>query len=160
MPGNFISGFKLEIQWPLAKMPWKYGSHYGWPTKKILVFWTVIHVKKCLEKRFALSALLLVFHCIISLLIAFHFIVLLIAFSKYLLKNNFFKKIMFRTNRFITIQNWPPKTFCLFFSYPRPKCTPSSNRLNTSNKLTIIFSVTKDVYIRLCISLIRYHMQI
>ena len=48
----------------------------------------------------------------------------------------------------------------LFFSYPWPKCTPSSNRLNTGDKLTITSSVTKDVYIRPCISLIRYHMQI
>ena len=48
----------------------------------------------------------------------------------------------------------------LFFSYPWPKCTPSSNRLNTGNKLKIPSSVTKDVYIRPCISLIRYHMQI
>ena len=37
MPGNFICGFKLEIQYPLVKMPWKYVSHYGWPMKKILV---------------------------------------------------------------------------------------------------------------------------
>ena len=58
-----------------------------------------------------LALLLIVFHCIISLLIAFHFIALPISFSKQLLKNRFFKKIMFRTNRFITIQNWPPKTF-------------------------------------------------
>ena len=42
MPGNFISGFKSEIQYPLAKMPWKYVSHHGWPTKKILVSWIVI----------------------------------------------------------------------------------------------------------------------
>ena len=44
MPGNLVSGFKLEIQCPLAKMPWKYVSHYGWPTKKILVSWIVIRV--------------------------------------------------------------------------------------------------------------------
>ena len=42
MPGNFISGFKSEIQCLLAKMPWKYVSHYGGPTKKILVSWIVI----------------------------------------------------------------------------------------------------------------------
>ena len=29
MPGNFIKGFKLEIQFPLAKMLRKYVSHYG-----------------------------------------------------------------------------------------------------------------------------------
>ena len=48
----------------------------------------------------------------------------------------------------------------LFFSHPWPKGKPSSNRLNTGDKLTITSSVTKDVYIRPCISLIRYHMQI
>ena len=42
MPGNLISGFKLEIQCPLAKMLWKYVSHYIWLTKKILVSWIVI----------------------------------------------------------------------------------------------------------------------
>ena len=82
MPGNFISGFKLEIQYPLAKMPWKYVSHYdGWPTKKT-VSWIVIRTSKYFDSRFGLSALLIVFCCIISLLIAFHCIVLLIAFSK------------------------------------------------------------------------------
>ena len=37
MRGNLISEFKLEVQCPLVKIPWKYVSHYGWPTKKILV---------------------------------------------------------------------------------------------------------------------------
>ena len=45
-------------------------------------------------------------------------------------------------------------------TYPWPKCTPSANRLNTGDKLTITSSVTKNVYIRPCILLIRYHMQI
>ena len=58
-----------------------------------------------------MALLLIVFHYIVSLLIAFHFIALPIPFSKQLLQNNFFKKLTFRTNRFITIQNWPPKTF-------------------------------------------------
>ena len=48
----------------------------------------------------------------------------------------------------------------LFFSNPRLKYTLSSNHLNTSDKLIITSPVTKDVYIRPCISLIRYHMQI
>ena len=48
----------------------------------------------------------------------------------------------------------------LFFSNPGPKFTPSSNRLDTGEKLIITSSVTKDVYIRPCISLIRHHMQI
>ena len=38
--------------------------------------------------------------------------------------------------------------------------TPSSNHLYTGEKLMITSSVTKDVYIRPCISLIRPHMQI
>ena len=37
---------------------------------------------------------------------------------------------------------------------------PSSNGLNTSDKLVITSSVTKGAHIRPCISLIRYHMQI
>ena len=36
----------------------------------------------------------------------------------------------------------------LFFSNPGPKYTPSSNRLNTGDKLIITSSVIKDVYIR------------
>ena len=48
----------------------------------------------------------------------------------------------------------------LFFSNPGSKYTPFSNRLNSSDKLIITSSVTKDVYIRPCISLIRYHIQI
>ena len=47
---------------------------------------------------------------------------------------------MFSSNRFITIKN--------------------SNPLKTGDKLTITSSVTKDIYIRRCISLIRYHTQI
>ena len=48
----------------------------------------------------------------------------------------------------------------LFFSYSWPKCTLSSNHLNTGDKLTITSSETKDVYIRHCILLIMYYMQI
>ena len=48
----------------------------------------------------------------------------------------------------------------LFFSNPGPKYTPSSNRLNTGDKLIILSSVTKGVHILPCILLIRYHMQI
>ena len=40
-----------------------------------------------------------------------------------------------------------------FFSNPGPKYTPSCNRLNTSEKVIITSSVTKDVYIRPRISL-------
>ena len=39
-------------------------------------------------------------------------------------------------------------------------CCFSSNRLKTGDKLIITSSITRDVYIRLCISLVRYHMQI
>ena len=43
---------------------------------------------------------------------------------------------MLRTIRFITIQNWQLKTFqYAVFQQPRPKYTPSSNRLNTGDKL-------------------------
>ena len=48
----------------------------------------------------------------------------------------------------------------MFLSKPEPKNAPSSNRLNTDDKLIIISSVTKDVYISPCVSLIRYHMQV
>ena len=48
----------------------------------------------------------------------------------------------------------------LFFSNPAPKYTPFSNGLNSGDKLIITSSVTKDVYTRSCISLIRYQMQI
>ena len=48
----------------------------------------------------------------------------------------------------------------LFFSNPGPKYTPSSNRLNTGDKLIITSSVIKDVYIRPYFSLIKYHMRI
>ena len=54
-------------------------------------------------------------------------------------QKSFFERIMFRTNRFITIQN--------------------SNRLKTGDRLIITSSVTKDVYTRRCISLIRYTMR-
>ena len=87
-----ISRFKLEIQCSPRKIPWKNVSHYGWPTKKILVFGIVIRNQKCFERRLALSALLIVFHYIIWLLIAFHFIALLIVFSKRLLENDFLKE--------------------------------------------------------------------
>ena len=64
---------------------------------------------------------------------------------------------MFRANRFITIQNWPPKTCC--FLTTQGKIYAPSNRFNTGDKLIIASLVTKDVYIRPYISLIRYHIQ-
>ena len=84
---NFMPATCLRVQIRNSmpsrkKSPWKNVSHHGWQTKKYLVFWIVISTQKCFERRFALSALLIVFHCIIWLLIAFHFIALLIAFSK------------------------------------------------------------------------------
>ena len=42
----------------------------------------------------------------------------------------------------------------LLFSNPGPKFTPSSNRVDTGEKLRITSSVTKDVYIFPCISYI------
>ena len=88
-------------------------------------------------------------------------------FSKLLLVNRFFNRIMFRTNGFMTnffFDNTKLPTenisICCFLSNPGPKFTPSSNRLDTGEKLIITSSVTKDVYIRPCISLIRHHMQI
>ena len=88
-------------------------------------------------------------------------------FSKLLLVNRFFNRTMFRTNGFMTnffFDNTKLPTenisICCFLSNPGPKFTPSSNRLDTSEKLIITSSVTKDVYIRPCISLIRHHMQI
>ena len=75
-----ILGFKLEIQRPLAKISRKMSATMA--TTKILVFWIVIRTQKCFVRRSALSALLIVFHCIIWLLIAFHFIALLIELSK------------------------------------------------------------------------------
>ena len=48
----------------------------------------------------------------------------------------------------------------MFLSKPEPKYAPSSNRLNTDDKLIIVSSVTKDVYISACVSLIKYHMQV
>ena len=47
-----------------------------------------------------------------------------------------------------------------FLSNAGPKFTPSSNHFDTGEKLIITSSVTKDVYIRPCILLIRHHMQI
>ena len=44
----------------------------------------------------------------------------------------------------------------MFFSNPEPKYMLFSNRSNSGDKLIITSSVTKDVYIRPCISLIRY----
>ena len=88
-------------------------------------------------------------------------------FSKLLLVNRFFNRTMFRTNGFMTnffFDNTKLPTenisICCFLSNPGPKFTPSSNRLDTGEKLIITSSVTKDVYIRPCISLIRHHMQI
>ena len=75
-----VSGFKLKIWCPVAKMPWKNVGHHVWWTKKMLV--SQIRTWKCFGRRFALSDLLIVFHCIISLLIVFYFIALLIGFSK------------------------------------------------------------------------------
>ena len=48
----------------------------------------------------------------------------------------------------------------LFFSNSGPKFRSFSNRLCTDEKLIVTYSVTKDAYIRPCISLIRYNMQI
>ena len=56
---------------------------------------------------------------------------------------------------FSIIQNWPPKPFYyITFQQPGFKYTLSSNRLNTVEKSIIVSSVTKNVYIRACISLI------
>ena len=49
-------------------------------------------------------------------------------------------------------------SICCFLSNPGPKFTPSSNRLDTGEKLRITSSVNKEVYIRPCISLIRHHI--
>ena len=100
--------------------------------------------------------LIALFHCwFLSYPMAFS-----IAFSKKLLEKSFFLKeqyleqIVSWPNVFSIIQNWPPKTFqYVFFSKPGPKYTPSCNHLNTSEKVIITSSVTKDVYIRPCISL-------
>ena len=48
----------------------------------------------------------------------------------------------------------------IFSSNPGPNFTPSYNYLDTGEKLIIASSVTKDVYIRPCISLIMHNMQI
>ena len=79
----------------------------------------------------------------------------------------FFKGAMFRANRFMTkcfFDNTKLATenisICCFLSNPGPKFTPSFNRLDTDEKLIITSSVTKDVYIHPCISLIRHHIQI
>ena len=82
MPATFL---RVQIRNSMPsrkKSPWKNISHHGYPTKKVLVFSIVIRTQKCIERRFALSALLIVFHCIIWLLIPFHFTALPIAFSK------------------------------------------------------------------------------
>ena len=47
-----------------------------------------------------------------------------------------------------------------FSSNLGPNFTPSSNHLDTGEKLMITSSVTKDVYVRPCISPIKLHMQI
>ena len=115
-------------------------------------------------RRFAFSALLIAFHGFISLLTAFQLIALFIAFSKEILQNHFFKRSMFRTNRFVTKHFFDTKlateniSVCCFFC--NPGLTPSSTRLNNSEKLIITPSFTKDVYIRPCISLIRHQRQI
>ena len=120
------------------------------------------------HKEIFLPALLNVFNCIISLLILSYPIAFFIAFSKKIARKSFsFKEQCLEQtvswlNVFSIIQNWPPKHFNMLFfsSNPGPKFTPSSNRLDTSEKLIITSSVTKDVYIRPCISLIRHHMPI
>ena len=111
-------------------------------------------------KEIVLSTLLIDFQCIISLLITFHFIALFIAFSKQLLKNQFLKvqcveETVSLPNVFSIIQNWPQKKLLsiLLFSNHGLNITTFSNRLNT-------FSVSKDVYTRLCILLIRQQRQI
>ena len=116
----------------------------------MLVCWTVIRTQKCLERRFVLSALLIVFHCIIWLLIAFHFISLHIAFSKKLLENDFLKEKCLKQPFYYhtKLANENISTCCF-----------SSNRFKTVYKLIITSSVTKGVYIRPCILLIRWHMQ-
>ena len=84
---NFMPAAYLRVQirnsMPSRKKSlWKNFSHHGWPSMKILVFWIVIRTQKCFERRFTLSALLIVFHCVIWLLITFQFTALPIAFSK------------------------------------------------------------------------------
>ena len=51
-------------------------------------------------------------------------------------------------------------SICCFSSNPEPKFTPSSNSLDNGGKSIITSSVTKGVYIRPCISLIKHHMQL
>ena len=61
-----ISGFKLEIQCPLTKKtPEKILATMTDRRRKFFVFQIVIRTQKCFERIFALSALLIVFHCII-----------------------------------------------------------------------------------------------
>ena len=63
---NFMPAAYLRVQirnsMPSRKKSlWKNFSHHGWPPMKILVFWIVIRSQKCFERRFTLSALLIVF---------------------------------------------------------------------------------------------------
>ena len=90
-----------------------------------------------------------------------------IAFSKKLLENHFFKEqcleqtvswLMFF--RECKIRNRKHFKILFFSSNPEPKSTPSSNRLDSGEKLIIASSDIKDVYIRPCISLTGHHMQI
>ena len=82
-------------------------------------------------------------------------------------RKSFFKRTTLRKNRFMTkcffdnakLVTKSISIYC-FLSNPGPKFTPSSNHFDTGETLIITSSVTKDVYIRPCISLIRYHRQI
>ena len=72
---------------------------------------------------------------------------------------------MFRSNRFMTkcfLDNTKLATenivICCFSAATQGLTSPSSNRLDTGEKLIILSSVTKDVYMRPYISLIRHHM--
>ena len=89
-----------------------------------------------------------------------------IAFSKLLENHFFFLKAMFKTNRSLTkcfFDNTKLATQNISiscFSANQGLFTPSFNCLDTGEKIIITSSVTKDVYIRPRISLIRHHMQI
>ena len=127
-----------------------------------------------MRRFFFLSICWFVFHFTLYLIVDNFFISL--HFSLHFLNNYskiIFKKgngAMFRTNRFITkhlIQNtkWYKihhrKYFSLlFFSNPGSKYTSFLNSLKTGEKLIITSSVTKDIYIRPCISLARHQRQI
>ena len=51
-------------------------------------------------------------------------------------------------------------SICCFSAVTQgPNFTPTSGHLDTGEKLIITSSVTKDVYIRPCISLTKHHMQ-